>query len=275
MRVYHRETQQGVSTGGGATVWTNPVPTAVVTTRVPGGAAVQAGIVAVYDAAYVRLYFDTTNTLYTIEALYQADFTITIAGTVYTTTDYYIHCTPSSSDLTPTGPPTLGIPSMGEEQATVPVTQPTDADFATTIVSAIPVLGGTVLTGTGAGTSITITDLTPGILYAFVGHAFDIAGNRSAPSNIVLGTTLPASDIAYPAYLKWWVNDEDDIHEHGPEVFDPSVTQAVRFFDLGRGRVWSLMLECHEPVFFGVRGFGGRMQVPGAMPAGQRHDIGT
>ena len=96
MRVYHRETQQGVSTGGGAAVWTNPVPTATVIVRAVGGAAIQA-LTAAYSAVRARLYFDTANAFYANNTLYQADLTITIGATAYTTTDYYVHYTPTTS----------------------------------------------------------------------------------------------------------------------------------------------------------------------------------
>ena len=144
-----------------------------------------------------------------------------------------------------------------------------------TTIYLIPVLGGTIVTGSGASGLVIVSGAVPGVLYVVVALAQDAAGNLSTPSNAQLATTLPATDIDLPAYLKWEVNDEGAWHEHGPEVFDPSVTAARRFHDLGRGRTWGFVIECHEPVYFGVRGIGGVMTVPRGQPGGQRNDIGT
>jgi len=216
---------------------------------------------------------DTTDALYTHGTKYELITTTTTALGVVTEDHPFVHV--ATAIGTPPGPPTIGTPSIGEEQATFPHTPPPDAGYTSTTIFAIPVLGGTVVEGSGSGALIIVLGLVPGVLYAYLPVAYGAGGAASDPGNVMLATTLPATDIEMPAYLKWWVNDEDEMHEHGPEAFDPSVTGDRRFHDLGRGRTWSLMIECHEPVFFGVRGIGGVMTVPRGQPGGLRDDKGT
>ena len=273
MRVYHRAIQTMVVTAAGQTTTaTTPdsAPTAVVKT-VPG-VTVQT-LTSAYDAVAGRYYITTTDALYTASALHVVTWTVTIAGTAYTTQQPFQSA--AASGGTATGPASIGTPSLGEETLVVPQTAPTDANYDYTTIYAIPVLGGTTVTASGSDALITLTGLDASVLYTLVAIAYNTGGVASILSNVVLATTLPASDIEMPAYLKWWVNDEETMHEHGPEAFDPSVSGDRRFFDLGRGRTWSFMIECHEPVFFGVRGLGGVMMVPGGQPGGLRDDAGN
>lgn len=274
MRIFCDKAIQYTSTG---TVYIDYDVTPTCAVYDMNGVLIQAGLTSAVSADDSNAYVtDTTDVLYAHETLYRPRWTVTLNGTTYTVDGSpYEHYVPTTTDVTPPGPPTLGIPSAGETIVTVEVVPPADADYSVTTIYLIPVLGGDILTGTGVSGLVIVSGATPGVLYAVIGLAQDAAGNFSTPSNVGLATTLPATDIALPAWLKWWVNDEVEIHEHGPEAFDPSVTGDRRFFDLGRGRTWSFMLECHEPVFFGIRGIGGRMAMPRGMPAGLRDDKGT
>lgn len=251
-------------------------PDDITITVAATGAVVEAGVAYATDADG-DAYVETTDALYTHGAKYYLTTTTTTSLGVRTKDHPFEHVMPSGyiPDTTGPGAPEIGDPSAGEESATVVVTPPDDSDYSTTTVYAIPVLGGDTQSASGTSGVITITGLIPGVLYVFVAVAQDTSGNLSAVSNAKVATTLPATDIDRPAYLKWFVNDEDEQHEHGPEVFDPSRGGSLRFFDLGRGRTWSFMLECHEPVWFGTRGIGGRMTVPEGEPGGLRDDRGT
>ena len=243
------------------------------------GTLVEAGLASAISADEPNAYVtDTTDALYAHETLYRPRWTVTLSGTTYTVDGSpYEHYVPGGAipDTTPPAAPEISEPSAGEQSATVVVTPPGDSDYLSTTVYAIPVLGGTTQSATGTSGVLSITGLVPGTLYAFVAVARDTSGNLSVVSNAKISTTLPATDIERPAYLKWFVNDEVDYHEHGPEVFDPSETGSRRFFNLGRGRTWSFLLECHEPVWSGTRGIGGTMTVPRGYPAGLRDDKGT
>ena len=255
---------------------TELAPSDITITVAATGAVVEAGVAYAADADGHE-YVETTDALYTDGAKYLLTTTTTTALGVVTRAHPFQHVTPTGviPDTTPPAAPEIGDPSAGEESATVVVTPPPDSDYLSTTVYAIPVLGGTTESATGTSGIFTITGLVPGTLYAYIAVARDTSGNLSVVSNAKIGTTLPATDIDLPAYLKWFVNDEVDYHEHGPEVFDPSQTGSRRFFDLGRGRTWSFLLECHEPVWSGTRGIGGTMTVPRGYPAGLRDDKGT
>ena len=253
---------------GGVLTYIEPDAVEAQTTA---GVTIQGGL-AVSTAGNER-FVDSLDSLYTHHVRYRLKIDSTVAGTAVSRYKSFRHVTTAIG--TAPGPPTIGMPSIGEEQATFPHTPPTDASYTSTTIFMIPVLGGTTVEGSGSGSLITVSGLTPGVLYSSHGVACGTGGTCSDPGNVILATTLPASDIEMPAYLKWWVNDEDEMHEHGPEAFDPSVTGDRRFHDLGRGRTWSMMIECHEPVFFGVRGLGGVMTVPRGQPGGLRNDVGT
>jgi hypothetical protein len=269
MRLHHRATQQYV--GG---TWTYPVPTATVTTRLPGGATVQAGLAAGYNGTYHRLYFDTTNMLYTSGMLYQADWTITIGGTAYTTTDYYAHCTPTTSDVTGPGAPAIGVETTDSDSVTFSHTPPDDADYATTVIYGWPVYGGTVVTGTGTGASIEVAGLSPATPYIFVPVAYDTDGNPSTPGRAVQETTLAGDLPDFPLWVKFFVNDETE----------PIVTEAVDamrggshpLYHLGVGRTARVRLECHAPVpSLQIRGIGGIYQTRDLLPGGLRDGRGS
>ena len=252
-------------------VLTTVAPDTVVA-QTMAAVAIEALVAAVdADGDY---YVTTTDALYANGTKYELLVSSTVAATAVARTHPFRHVTPTTGDVTPPGAPTLGTPSAGETTVTVNVTPPADGDYSVTTIYLIPVLGGTILTGSGTSGLVTVSGAVPGTLYAVLGLAQDAAGNLSTPSNVGLSTTLPATDIDMPAYLKWEVNDEGAFHEHGPEAFDPSVTGDRRFHDLGRGRTWGFVIECHEPVFFGVRGIGGVMTVPRGQPGGLRDDTG-
>lgn len=253
-------------------VLTTVAPDSVVA-QTTAGVAIETLTAAVdADGDY---YVSTTDALYASGTKYELLVSSTVAATAVSRTHPFQHVVPSTADVTPPGPPTLGTPSAGETTVTVEVTPPADSDYSVTTVYLIPVLGGTIRTRSGASGLVIVRGAVPGTLYAVLGLAQDAVGNLSTPSNVGLSTTLPATDIDMPAYLKWHVNDEGEFHEHGPEAFDPSVTADRRFHDLGRGRTWGFVIECHEPVFFRVRGIGGVMTIPRGLPAGQRNDVGT
>ena len=275
MRVYHRQVIGGTFAAGGSGSWVALLPASAPTAAVKtiAGVTVQT-LTSALDAVAARYYISTTDALYTTGTLYVPTWSVNIAGTTYTTTGYYQHVTAGTSGPA-TGAATIGTPSLGEESLTVPQTPPTDATYSYTTIYAIPVHGGTTVTASGSGSLITLSGLSASVLYTLVAIAYSTGGAASVLSNVMLAQTLPAHEIAMPAYLKWWVNDEVAMHEHGPEAFDPSVSGDRTFTDLGRGRTWSLMIECHEPVWFGVRGIGGVMTVPGGEPGGLRDDKGT
>lgn len=266
MRVYFQAAR--LYAGG---VLTTVAPDTVVA-QTTAGVAIEALVAAVdADGDY---YVSTTDALYVGGTKYELLVSSTVAATAVARTHPFQHVVPTTADVTPPGPPTLGTASAGETTVTVNVTPPTDGDYSVTTIYLIPVPGGTILTGSGASGLVTVSGATAGTLYTVLGLAQDAAGNVSTPSNVALAYTLPATDIDMPAYLKWMVNDEGEWHEHGPEAFDPSVTADRRFHDLGRGRTWEFVIECHEPVFFGVRGIGGVMTVPSGHPGGLRDDVG-
>ena len=265
MRVYHRETMRGVSTGGAAAVWTNPVPTAVVTTSVAGGAVVQAGLVAVYNATYNRLYFDTADALYTSAVLYQADWTITIAGTAYTTTDYYVHATPAAAGAA-TSAAGAAIVGLSDTTITLGHTPPTEANYSYTVVYAIltPGDGTAAVTATGSGATITVSGLQAARGYIFVAVAYNTDGVPSivGVNSVAQAETYPTERPDLALLVKLFVNGEPQprkVYYLDPTVVDANSAGATNF-ELKpntRGRIHRVRLECDAPVRIRCRSIGG------------------
>jgi len=273
MRVYF--TPARLYTGGALTTI---APDTVVAQTTAG--------VAIESLAYATdadgdFYVDTTNTLYTASTKYQLLVSSTVAGTAVSRTHPFTHVTPTTADLVGPAAPSVGAPAVSEDEASFPVTPPADSDYHHTTVFMVPVGGGTVLSGQSASataTSVTVTGLASNTSYVYIALAYDDSGNPSAVGGYALGTaiTTPASTIDYPALVKWFINDEVDYHEFGPEEVDPTAGGSQRIPDLGRGREISVLIECQEPVErLTIRSLGVWATVPGGMPGGLRDDVGT
>ena len=269
MRVYRRQTQLY-----SATAWSYPTPTAAVAIRTTAGAPVEA-LAASYNATYRRLYFDSTNALYVHSTLYLAYWTITVGGVVYALTapQAFVHYTPAAGAAT--GEPTIGLSTVGDTSVIFTNTPPSDAYYDTTIIYAYPVYGGTVVTGSGSGATITVSGLQASTLYDFVPEACNASGVGTM-GKPVLEKTLPSNVPAFPLWVKWWVSGEDDMHENSPEAIDAMQRGSHTVRRLGRGRSLRIRLESHAPIpSLSVLGIGVYFVSRAGDPAGQRNEYGN
>lgn len=266
MRVYRGRRIQTYS--GGAWAETIPDAAPTVQTRTTAGAVVE-NLTSAYDAARHRWYFDTTDASYTDGTVYLAYWTVIIDGVTYDDTDLhaqpYVHRTAATGDTTPPAAPSIGAPTVTDTAATFPHTAPTDADYDTTTIYCIPA-SGSVVSASGTGGTIEVAGLAVATEYWYVAVAYDTSGNPSVPTTGVVGkfTTATSAVPDSPIVVKWWVSDEDDYHEFGPEYIDATVHGSHRIGSnlapLGRGRMLRLRLECHHPVWPEIRGVIVRIQ---------------
>ncbi len=225
---------------------TDPTTLTVATSTV-AGVPIET-LVGQSDGAMGRWYVDTTDASYVANTTYRIAWTATLAGNTFTRTLRFRQA--SASGGTAPGPASITLNSFTVTTVTLNHTPPTDADYASTTVYAISLPGGIVATATGTGATITVPGLSGATHYIFVAVATDTSGNRSAigTASVCECTTAVDTAPAMPLIVKWFVDDEDTIHEFGPEYLDPTDAGSHRITNLGRGRLLRVRLECHAPV---------------------------
>ena len=126
----------------------------------------------------------STNYTFSVKAKDAAGNTSASSNVVSVTTS-----APAGDSQAPTSPTNLS--ASGTTQTTTTLTWNASTDNVG--VTGYDVYQGTTLLGNIAGTSASITSLTPSTVYSFTVKAKDAAGNSSAASNIVTVTTLGTS----------------------------------------------------------------------------------
>lgn len=179
-----------------------------------------------------------------------------------------------SEDRTRPSAPTIGTSAQTDTTITITHTAPDDADYSTTEAWAFALDGGDDGTASGAGSTITIEDLSAANNYIIAACAKDTAGNRSA---IVVLTTVvrtqAASSITYPLNLYFYTDRRTTALGHCPVAVDPTVTgrRGVHKKRInGRGRVLRIRGVCRAPVLVKLIEIGAQAILAPRAPHGLR-----
>ena len=264
MRLY-REFSQWV---GGVRTAVNP---AAVTVAISTLAAVPVEApAAVNDGAVGRYYVDTTDALYTDSTDYLVAWQATIGGNTFTRTIRYRHSTAGGG--TAPGSPAVGLSSTTDTTATFSNTL--GAGATSTLVTLIPLSGGTPITASGSGAFITATGLTPGTVYVWAAQGVD-GTMLSAISAGDLGTlsTARSLTIVEPLLVKFFVNGEDTQHINSPREIDIAnekggFTVGDDRAPLGQGTVAVFLLENNFGNWWGMMDVTIRYREPEQAPFG-------
>ena len=265
MRLYRE-----FSTWNAAGVRTAVNPTAVtVATSTLAAVAIEAPA-AVNDGAVGRYRCDSTDLLFTDGVDYLVAWTATIGGNTLTRTVRYRHCTVSTGVVP--GSPTVGVSSTTDTTATFSNTLGTGA--TSTLITLIPLSGGTAITASGSGAFITATGLSPSTVYVWAAQGVNGA-TLSAITAGDLGTfsTARSLTIAEPLLVKFFVNGEDAQHINSPREIDIAnekggFTVGDDRAPLGQGTVAVFLLENNFGNWWGMMDVTIRYREPEQAPFG-------
>ena len=259
---------------GGVRAAVNPTALTVATSTV-AGVPIEAPA-AVNNGAVGRYYADTTNALYTSGTTYRIAWTATILGFTFTRTVRYQHVTPMAG-AAPL-PPTVGDPVVSDTTAAFPNVPPVgDPNWDHTVITAVPVLGGTIVTGTGTGTTITLAGLDPSTTYFWFAQGVSATGATSGVALGVYGrfTTLAAAMPDLALTIKWWPNFETNYHEDAPKYLpilatdgDASVMVGSGIRAMAQARHLLFEIACDDPCAEELRGVQFRVKMRSGLPGG-------
>ena len=225
-----------------------------ITIKTTAGVAVESALAYTIDGDG-HWYVTTTNPFYTSGQKYLLWTTTTTTLGVVTEDHPFEHNTPTTADTTGPGAATIrNVPSLATaDSLTVTLTPPADADYDHTIIRGFPYDGGAAVsaTGTAAG-NVTIPGLHAGRAYLLLAIPYDATGNPGTigATSWAIGSTLTEAQPANWASIKFYANNEGDVHEFGPYYFDPDAEAGKNFpvLRLGRFHVGRIRIECPCPV---------------------------
>jgi len=246
-----------------------------VTIRTVAGAVMQAGLAHVIDGDGAW-YVTTTDALYTTGTKYILWTTTTTSLGVVTEDHPFWHVTPMAG-AAPL-PPTVGDPVVSDTTAAFPNVPPVgDPNWDHTVITAVPVLGGTIVTGTGTGTTITLAGLDPSTTYFWFAQGVSATGATSGVALGVYGrfTTLAAAMPDLALTIKWWPNFETNYHEDAPKYLpilatdgDASVMVGSGIRAMAQARHLLFEIACDDPCAEELRGVQFRVKMRSGLPGG-------
>jgi len=241
-----------------------------VTTYTIAGVAVESPTPA-YDATRQRWYVDATPALYALSTPYYARWVIVLGGVTYNPVDWFVSL---SAYAAAPGAPTIGAPGLTSTLATFPHTPPSDADYTHTTIYVVTSTG--VYSGTGSGSTISVT-LPPGTaFYGAIAFAYDNVLNVNLPASCAMVgpfATPSGATVDKPLYVKLFVNDQTTQVAAGPWQVDHEHLAGVHqvgsdFCPMGQGYSGRLRFENHHGVWRDRASFTVRYSVPEGAPYG-------
>jgi hypothetical protein len=248
MRVYCSPKPQAIDLAGNVTFY--PVTSVVVRDQAVGGNTVEAP--TPYQDADGDWYFDTSDSLYTGNVKYYADFYSTVDSELgYSTKPFRAV---ASTVGAPTGPASIRIlPSLASTSSvSVLLTPPPNANYDHCAIEAIPMGGGAAITVSGISGTVVIAGLKAATAFLILATPYNADGIAGpvGPLSWAVGSTLAEAKPQNWARISIYVNDEKGVHERGPFYYDPDAEagKAYPITSCGRFRIARIRSDCPCPV---------------------------
>ena len=231
MRIIH---QRGcfVSVGGTLSEFTPDAITGTVQLR--GTATnVEGPLAGAYDAVLHRWYVNANAALYSDGTQYEVEWSVVRGVSTYGVTEYFDGWQAGGgADLTVIGAATIGVTGVTDTTITLSHVPPATVKYSYTQFKAIPINGGTVVTTTGTGATVTLSGLAAGTKYIIVAIPFSIAGiaGTIGVASVVETETLQAAVPDLPLIVEHYFDGAS-----APQITEMIDAEGVGDFRLGGG----------------------------------------